>query len=337
MKAKAAILRELNAPLSIEVIEIPALGIGQVLVEVRAAGICGAQIREITGAKGADKYLPHLLGHEGAGVVLEVGPGVTKVIPGDHVVLHWRKGTGIEAKPPVYQTEKGRVGAGPVSTFATRAVISENRMTVVEEWVHMVVAALLGCGVTTGLGIVNNEARVKIGQSIAVAGVGGVGLNVIQGAVMVSAHPIIAIDLLDEKLEKALDFGATHLYANVREMPHQVDVFVDCTGNTSVIAAGFSKLAPGGKLILVGQPRQGQDLVLADVQKDYNGKTILDSQGGLTNPDIDIPRYVQLYNQGRLNLDDLITHRFSLSEINQAIDVMKTGQCCRIILEPQEC
>lgn len=337
MKAKAAILRELNASLSIETIEIPALDVGQVLIEVHAAGICGAQIREITGAKREDKYLPHLLGHEGAGVVLEIGPGVTKVQPGDHVVLHWRKGTGIDAKPPMYQTERGRVGAGPVSTFASHAVISENRMTVVEKGVNFALAALLGCGVTTGLGIINNEAHIKIGQSVAVAGVGGVGLNVIQGAAMVSAYPIIAIDVLESKLDKSIDFGATNLYSSVREMKHKVDVFVDCTGVPEVIAAGFAKLNPGGKLILVGQPRQGQDVIFTDIQKDYNGKTILDSQGGLTNPDIDIPRYLRVYNTGQLNLDDLISHRFALSDINQAIEIMKTGQCCRIILEPQEC
>ena len=332
MIAQAAILRKLNAPLTVEEIVVPAPGVGQVLVEVRASGICGAQIREISGAKGEDKYLPHLLGHEGAGIVLEVGSGVRKVKAGDHVVLHWRKGSGIESECPAYQTTDDVVGGGWVTTFNTHSLISENRMTVIPKDIDFGVAALLGCAVTTGLGIINNEAKLKMGQSIAVAGVGGVGLNVIQGAAMVSAFPIIAIDLLEKKREMAKEFGATHAHFSADCIP-LVDVFVDCTGNPSVIQAGLKSLAPGGKLILVGQPRQGQDIVFEDMQRDYRGITIMDSQGGLTNPDTDIPRYIKLYQAGKLELDKLITHRFPLAEINQAIELMKSGLSGRIIVE----
>ena len=336
MIAQAAILRKLNAPLTVEEIVVPAPGVGQVLVEVRASGICGAQIREISGAKGEDKYLPHLLGHEGAGIVLEVGSGVRKVKAGDHVVLHWRKGSGIESECPAYQTTDDVVGGGWVTTFNTHSLISENRMTVIPKDIDFGVAALLGCAVTTGLGIINNEAKLKMGQSIAVAGVGGVGLNVIQGAAMVSAFPIIAIDLLEKKREMAKEFGATHAHFSADCIP-PVDVFVDCTGNPSVIQAGLKSLAPGGKLILVGQPRQGQDIVFEDMQRDYRGITIMDSQGGLTNPDTDIPRYIKLYQAGKLELGKLITHRFPLTEINQAVELMKSGLCGRIIVEMPVC
>lgn len=339
MIAQAAILRQLNAPLTVEDIVVPTPGVGQVLVEVRASGICGAQIREITGGKGDDKYLPHLLGHEGAGVVLEVGPGVRKVMPGDHVVLHWRKGSGIESECPMYPQGtqaglwlNGAVGGGWVTTFNTHALVSENRMTVIPKDVDFGVAALLGCAVTTGLGIINNEAKLKMGQSIAVAGVGGVGLNVIQGAAMVSAHPIIAIDLLHQKRMMAMDFGATNYLFSAEGM-NKVDVFVDCTGHPEVIKAGLAALVPGGKLILVGQPREGQDIVFEDMQRDYRGITIMDSQGGLTNPDTDIPRYIKLYQAGQLELDKLITHRFPLTEINQAVELMKSGLSGRIIVE----
>lgn len=334
MIAQAAILRKLNSPLTVEEIVVPAPGIGQVLVEVRASGICGAQIREISGAKGEDKYLPHLLGHEGAGVVLEVGPGVRKVKAGDHVVLHWRKGSGIEAECPRYTmlARDEAAGGGWVTTFNTHALISENRMTVIPKDIDFGVAALLGCAVTTGLGIINNEAKLKMGQSIAVAGVGGVGLNVIQGAEMVSAFPIIAIDLLEKKREMAKEFGATHAHFSTDCIP-PVDVFVDCTGHPGVIQAGLKSLAPGGKLILVGQPREGQGVVFEDMQSDYRGITIMDSQGGLTNPDTDIPRYIKLYQAGKLELDKLITHRFPLAEINQAIELMKSGLSGRIIVE----
>lgn len=332
MIAQAAVLRQLNATLTVEEITMAAMGVGQVLVEVRASGICGAQIREMTGGKGEDKYLPHLLGHEGAGVVLEVGPGVKKVKAGDHVVLHWRKGSGIESSCPTYGSDNGLVGGGWVTTFNTHALISENRMTVIPKDIDFGVAALLGCAVTTGLGIINNEAKLKMGQSIAVAGVGGVGLNVIQGAAMVSAHPIIAIDLLHQKRMMAMDFGATNYLFSAEGM-NKVDVFVDCTGNPDVIKDGLAALAPGGKLILVGQPREGQDIVFEDMQRDYRGITIMDSQGGLTNPDTDIPRYIKLYQAGRLELDKLITHRFPLAEINQAVELMKSGLSGRIIVE----
>lgn len=336
MIAQAAILHRLNTPLIVEEIVVPAPGVGQALVEVRASGICGAQIREMTGAKGEDKYLPHLMGHEGAGVVIEVGPGVRKVKAGDHVVLHWRKGSGIESECPVYGIDGGYAGGGWVTTFNTHALISENRMTAIPKDIDFGVAALLGCAVTTGLGVINNEAILKMGQSIAVAGVGGVGLNVIQGATMVSAHPIIAIDLLEEKREMAKNFGATQFFTNTDELP-PVDVFVDCTGSPEVIKAGLKSLLPGGKLILVGQPRQGQDVVFEDMQKDYRGITIMDSQGGLTNPDTDIHRYIRLYQAGKLELDKLITRRYKLKKINQAIEFVKSGQSGRVIVEMDIC
>lgn len=332
MRAQAAILRELNAPLTVETIEVGSPDVGQVLVEVRASGICGAQIREITGGKGDDKHLPHLLGHEGGGIVREVGAGVRKVKVGDHVVLHWRKGSGIDAACPTYQSDSGLVGGGWVTTFNSLALVSENRLTVVPDDLDFGVAALLGCGVTTGLGIINNEAKLKMGQSIAVAGVGGVGLNVVQGAAMVSAGEIWVFDINPVKLRMAMDLGGQRASNGYSSIP-LVDVFVDCTGVPGVIQNGIQCLKPGGKLILVGQPREGQSVTFLDMQRHYQGKTIMDSQGGLTDPDVDIPRYVKLYQAGKLKLDELITHRFPLSEINQAVEFMKTGLSGRIIVE----
>lgn len=203
MKIKAAILETLNSPLVLDDIEIPDLECGQVLVQVHSSGICGAQLNEIAGVKGEDKFLPHLLGHEGGGVVIEVGPGVTQVQVGNHVVLHWRKGAGIHAKPAKYKWGDRVVNSGWVTTFSEYTVVSENRVTPISRDIPFEIAALMGCAVTTALGLINNLAQLKIGQSIAIFGCGGVGLNVVQGAAMVSADPIIAIDIYDHKLEMA--------------------------------------------------------------------------------------------------------------------------------------
>ena len=211
MKALAAILVELEKPLVIEEIQIPKLTFGQVLVKLVCSGICGSQLGEIDGIKGADKYLPHLLGHEGSGVVIDCGEGVTTVKEMDKVVLHWRPGAGIQSPPPVYHSNSfGTVHAGWVTTFNEYAVVSENRITTIPGDFDPEIGALFGCAVTTGLGVINNNAKVKIGESVVIWGAGGVGLNIVQGAAMVSAYPIIAIDLFDHKLELALKMGATH-------------------------------------------------------------------------------------------------------------------------------
>ena len=339
---KAAILKKLNSPLVIDEIAFPDLQCGQVLVDVKVSGICGAQIGEIAGSKGEDKYIPHLLGHEGAGIVIEIGIGVSHVKPGDHVVMHWRKGAGIEAQPPRYYNGSGTIGGGWITTFNERAIISENRLTSIDKDIPFDVAALMGCAVTTGLGLINNEAKLKMGQSIAIAGCGGVGLNIVQGAAMVSADPIIAIDLFPKKLEMAEEFGATHLvdsqgspdkFTTAEALRCGVDVFVDCTGLPQMINSGMGLLKPEGKMILVGQPRYSSDLILSNFRKHYCGKTIMDSQGGLTNPNKDIPRYLNLYKAGKLKLDELITHRYCLEQVNNALDKVRSGEAGRCILE----
>lgn len=343
---RAAVLNELNAPLEVELLGLPPqLDYGQVLVRVFASGICGAQLREVSGAKGCDPYLPHLLGHEGGGMVVDVGPGVSVVKVGDHVVMHWRKGIGIEARPPRYSRNGrgGAVGGGWITTFNELAVVSENRLTPINPAVPYDVAALMGCAVTTALGLINNEAQLKIGQSIAVAGCGGVGLNVVQGAAMVSACPIIAIDTLHNKLVLASELGATDTIdtkeQDLVDAVHSivgsrgVDVFVDCTGNVDVINKGFMATASGGRMILVGQPTHDHDLVLSGVFQHYCGKTLMDSQGGLTNPTADIPRYVNLYLRGILKFPPAATVRYGLGEVNEAIACAKSGIAGRVILD----
>jgi len=345
MKFQAVILQSLNAPLVLGEIESQPLECGQVLVKIHRSGSCGAQLNEIAGTKGPDRFLPHLLGHEGGGVVVEIGPGVTHVKPGDHVVLHWRKGAGIHARPAKYQWNGQTVNSGWVTTFAEYSVVSENRLTPIPKDVSFEIAALMGCAVTTALGLINNLAQVKIGQSIAVFGCGGVGLNVVQGAAMVAADPIIAVDLYDHKLAMAARFGATHLINSsqqnaveeIRKIvgPQGVDVAVENTGNVRVIEQAYELTGAKGRTILVGVPRHDQNICIHSLPL-HHGKVLTGCEGGDTDPPVDIPRYIRLYQRGKLDLDDLITHRYPLSEINTALDKIRAGEVgrCMLTMEP---
>lgn len=331
---KAAVFAELRKPLVIAEVELPrVLDVGQVLVKVHYSGLCGSQLGEIDGAKGEDRFLPHLLGHEGSGTVLEIGPGVRYVKPGDKVVLHWRKGLGIESATPSYTWNGRKLNAGWVTTFNEYAVVSENRLTPIPPDSDMEVAALFGCAVTTGFGVVLNNAKVKIGESVVVYGSGGVGLNIVQAAALVTAHPIVAVDLYDTKLELARRMGATHLVNArttdaervIREIcPDGVDVFIDNTGLPAVIETGYRLTKPQGRVTLVGVPHKGNEARLYTLPLHF-GKRISGSHGGEALPHEDIPRYHELYRKGRIVLRELITDRFGLEEINAAIRAMREG------------
>jgi|3_EtaG_2_1085321.scaffolds.fasta_scaffold06403_3 S-(hydroxymethyl)glutathione dehydrogenase/alcohol dehydrogenase len=331
----AAILNKQNENLILDDVEAFALDVGQVLVKVEASSICGRQIAEITGRKGEDHYLPHLLGHEGCGVVEDIGLGVTTVKTGDKVVMHWRKGEGIESTFPRYKWGSQIIGGGLLTTLSEKSVVAENRITKIPDDIPADVASLLGCATTTGLGLVNNEADLKIGQSIVVIGAGGVGLNVIQAAKLVSANPIIAVDIHKDKLAKALDMGATAVIdnsiTNIREALDnlnlkKIDVVVETVGFPALIEIAYSIASAGGKLILVGQPDFRQSLTIEGFSNNIKGLTVKDSEGGLTQPSVDIPRYINLYQSGVLKLHELITNTYSLKNINEAISDMKDGK-----------
>ena len=341
---KAAILMESNKPLVVANVEMPQeLLYGQVLVKVVYSGICGAQINEIEAAKGPDKFLPHLLGHEGSGMVLDVGPGVTSVNKGDHVVMHWRPSQGIQSETPIYNWEGTRINAGWVTTFNEFAILSENRLTVIPKEFDLKLAPLLGCSVTTAMGVINNDAHVRIGQSVVIFGVGGVGLNIAQAADMVSAYPIVGIDLVKSKLEMAKKFGVSHAFVGSDNLENCVetirgvvgkqgaDVVIDTTGNARVIETSYELTHPDGKTILVGVPRKGDNISIYSLPLHFN-KVLTGSEGGGSIPHIDIPRYIRLYKTGKLNLDGLVTHEFSLDEVNDAIDVVRSGECGRCIV-----
>jgi S-(hydroxymethyl)glutathione dehydrogenase/alcohol dehydrogenase len=332
---KAAILAELRKPLVIAEIGLPeVLDVGQVLVKVHYSGICGSQLGEIDGAKGEDKFLPHLLGHEGSGTVLAIGPGVRHVEPGDKVVLHWRKGLGIESRTPVYSWKERKLNAGWITTFNEYSVVSENRLTSIPSDSDLEVAALFGCAVTTGFGVVQNNAKLRVGESVVVFGAGGIGLNIVQAAALVTAYPIVAVDLYDNRLELAREMGATHTLnarredtpVRIREIvgPGGVDAFIDNTGLPEAIRMGYELTGPKGRVILVGVPRKGSDISIYSLPLHF-GKILSGSHGGEAVPEQDIPRYHALFKAGRIKLRNLLTNRYGLDQINDAIVAMRRG------------
>jgi len=335
MKTRAAILVEQKKPLVIEEVEMPVLKLGQVLVKVLASGICGSQIGEINGVKGPDRFLPHLLGHEGCGTVLEVGEGVRTVKPGDRVVLHWRKGAGLESVTPTYGSRLGTVNAGWVTTFNEHAIVSENRVTAVPADFDVEAAALFGCAITTAFGVVNANAQVAIGQSVAVFGAGGIGLSIIQGAALAGAHPIIAVDLFDNRLDLARALGATHTInsrsadaaAEITRIAggDGVDVAIDNTGNVEVIALASRLTSARGRTVLVGVPPKGATAAISTLPLHFE-KRLVGSHGGESRPEVEIPRYVRLVQDGRLSLAGVVGRRYPLDEINTAIDDMTSGR-----------
>ena len=223
IKIKAAILEKLNSPLAIRELDLTELSVGQVLVKVIVSGICGSQLHEINGNKGNGKFLPHLMGHEGCGLVEEIGPGVSKVKPGDKVVMHWRPGLGIEADFPKYNLDGKVFSSGKVNTLTEKAIVSENRLTVVPPDTNSEFAALLGCSLTTALGVIDNESNLRFGEKVAVIGCGGVGLNVLTAARLRGAGEIHAVDMSTSKNELCLNHGATYFHANVADLPQGVD------------------------------------------------------------------------------------------------------------------
>jgi len=343
-RMRAAILVKQNAPLELADIDVPALDVGQVLVKIHASGICGKQIDEITGRQGDDAYLPHLLGHEGGGVIEAIGPGVRKVKVGDRVVVHWIKGQGIDSAAPRFKRGEEVVSAGWATTFSDYTIASENRVTPVKGDVPFEVLALMGCAVTTGLGIVFNNAKLKPGESIAVFGAGGVGLNTIQGAALVNAWPIVAVDVHEHKLERARAAGATHTLLfgrdDVRKALAELvggqgfDAVVDTTGINDVRLVCYDATAKKGRTIFCGVPFASDRLPI-DSFGLHQGRQLIGTHGGETIPEIDIPRYVRLYQQGKLDLDGLITHRFPLDRINDAVDTVRRGAAGRCIVSMQ--
>lgn len=333
---RAALLTRLNAPLELADIEPHPLQYGQVLVKMLCAGICGAQLQEISGAKESGP-MPHPLGHEGCGIVQEIGVGVSTVRVGDKVVLHWRKGDGIESDFPLFQgagysPETARIiSGGKVTTFSEYTVVSENRCTAVPMDTPDELCAMLGCGLSTAIGTIESEAKLLMGESVLIIGCGGLGLNLILAARLRLAKVVVAVDSVFQKSRAAYDAGATFFVTDIDDTTN-FDVVIDTSGNADAIARGIAHLAPSGRFIMVGQP--SGDVLLRNARSmfDGEGKTIKATQGGGFRPHLDIKRYVDAYNAGRFSIDGLISHRLPLERINEGIDLVRSGQAGRVLI-----
>jgi len=342
MKTAAAILVEQHKPLVVDEVEVPPPGVGQVLVQLKTSRICGSQIGEIDGVKGPDRFLPHLLGHEGGGTVLETGAEVSHVKAGDNVVLHWRPGAGLQIKPALYRWGNRTANSGWVTTFNQFAVVAENRVTPVPKSLDPEIAALLADTLTTGFGIINNDAKVKIGESVVIFGCGGIGLGVVLGAKLAGAHPIIVADLFDHKLEKAREVGATHAINTsktnavdaIRELTGKsgADVVIDGTGRPEIIEACYQLTQSKGRCILFGVMAYDKTVTLHTLPLHF-GKIITGSEGGGSQPHLDIPRQVRMIQDGVFNPNGFISHRVRLPEINETIGKMRAGEVIHAIIQ----
>jgi Zn-dependent alcohol dehydrogenase len=346
--------------LVVEEIELEPPQTGEVKVRLAATAICHSDLNLIDGSAG--NSLPIVAGHEAAGVVEEVGPDVTLIRPGQRVVVSLLRSCGrcfycTTGSPNLCEGEfalttqtrlRNRQGqvlqrGAKTAAFAEYTVVDQSQVVPVPDDVPLDAACLLACGVITGLGAVVNTARVEPGSSVVVIGIGGVGLNAVQGAVLAGAYPIIAVDLLDSKLAAAQRFGATH-GLNPTRQPNPAEAVRELTagrgadyvfvtvGSTPAINQGFDLSRRGGTLVLVGLPGHEAKATFPVHQFVLTERRVLGSYMGSTRLRTAIPRLISLYQHGRLKLDELITARYPLDQINQAIAAVEAGEALRNVI-----
>jgi S-(hydroxymethyl)glutathione dehydrogenase/alcohol dehydrogenase len=355
---RAAVCRGFRHPLVIEEVSLREPSGSEVLVDVAACAICHSDIHYIDGDWGG--RLPAVFGHEAAGVVRKVGPHVTGIQPGDHVAVTLLRSCGrchycaqgathlCEATFPLDRASPILSAAGePIAqglrtgAFAEAVLVEQSQVARLPADMAFDAASLLSCGVLTGLGAVVNTAKVPFGASVVVIGTGGVGLNCVQGAAMSGAQPVIAIDIAAEKLAAARQFGATHAVEAGADAGTAVRgltggrgadfVFVS-VGSAGAVKQGLSLLALGGSLVIVGMPPSGAMTDYEPTELAYRSQRILGSRMGSARLAVDLPRLVEAYGQGRLKLDELISARFPLDRINEAIDTARAGKALRNVV-----
>jgi len=341
---KAAVLWDLNQPLKIIELPVKKPGKGQVLVKMAASGICHTQLLEIQGKNASGPMNPNMLGHEGSGIVEEIGEEITKVSPGEHVILSWIKGTGANVLPEKYDYNGFKINAGFVTTFNEYALVSENRVTPIHKEMPFKEAALIGCSVATGAGAVINNAKVKCGQSVVVVGIGGVGINMVHAAALNYANPLIAVDINEDKLEIAKKFGATHVLnsskcdieTELKKIASEsgLDYAFDTTGRKEVMEMIYRSVKKAsGKVVLCGVPNPLELKIEIDPFPLYYGRKIVGTGGGETNPDVDFPKLCSMFLNGQLKLSEMISHTITLDEINKGFDYLKNGQCLKVVID----
>jgi S-(hydroxymethyl)glutathione dehydrogenase / alcohol dehydrogenase len=358
---KAAVMRAYNEPLSIEEIELHPPREDEVLVKVTAAGVCHSDLSVIECKIPIPP--PAVLGHEGAGIVEEVGSGVSDLKPGDHVLLAWvqncgkchycRAGKthlcptglemGISGQDNVFEKDGIPIGkmAG-VGCFAEKTVVRATAAIKIRDDVPLDRACLVGCGVMTGVGAAINTVRIEPGDTVAVFGCGGVGLNVIQGAALCGASTIVAVDLLDSKLEQAKLFGATHTVNGKTTDAVEaikaatgglgVDYAFEVIGAPAVIAQAFNSVKRGGAAVVVGVPGFDQQVSVPGIALPLEEKSLVGSLYGSANLNRDMPRMIDLYMHKKLKIDELISRTIKLEQINEAFDAMKAGEVNRSVI-----
>jgi S-(hydroxymethyl)glutathione dehydrogenase/alcohol dehydrogenase len=343
LQFRAAVLEKNMSPLVFRDLTFagPLLA-GQVLVKLFYSAICGKQTEEIDGKGGPDPYIPHLLGHEGTGEVLDVGPGVSKVKAGETVVMHWMKGSGIQSETPLYQRNRQRINAGWVTTFNEYAVVSENRVTRIPTTSNMKTGALFGCAVTTGVGVVMNEADIKPHHSVVIYGCGGVGLFVVQATKLMCPKKIVAVDINDDALALAKDFGASTVINASNSDPIEMvrgltegkgaECVIIATGNKTAIETAIETASIPGECIQVGVPVAGERISV-DGHALMHKRNLRGSLGGGTFPDRDIPAYMELNDSAKINVDKLITKVLPFEKINEGIELMQGQNPGRVVIK----
>lgn len=338
---RAAVLEATASPLVIRNIELPPLEPGQVLVQVAYSGVCRSQLMEVRGGRGEDRWLPHLLGHEGAGTVLQVGAGVRKVAVGDEVILGWVRAEGMDPPGARYRCQGRDIHSGRVTTFSHHTIVAESRVVPRPRAMPSDVSVLFGCALPTGAGMVLNELSLAPGSRVVVLGLGGIGFGALLALKSVPNATVIAVDVSAQKLALAREFGAHHTIdashcdpvAAVMELvPGGVDACVESAGSTESIETGLAMVRKGGgQLLFASHPPEGQYIRLAPHDL-ISGKRIAGSWGGASRPDVDVPRLAALLQQWNAPLHKLLSHTYPLDQINTALDDLEAGRVFRPLI-----
>ena len=366
MKTTAAVAFQAGKPLEIVTLDLEGPKAGEVLVEIKATGVCHTDAYTLSG-NDPEGLFPAILGHEGAGVVLEVGPGVTSLVPGDHVIplytpecrnckfclsgrtnlcqsIRTTQGKGLMPDGTSRFSYKGQqiLHYMGTSTFANHTVLPEIALAKIRKDAPFEKVCYIGCGVTTGVGAVINTAKVRPGSNVAVFGLGGIGLNVLQGARMVGADKIIGVDLNPEREAMARKFGMTH-FINPKDTPDVVaaiaeltdggvDYSFECIGNVNVMRQALECCHKGwGESVIIGVAGAGQEIATRPFQL-VTGRVWKGSAFGGAKGRTDVPKIVDWYMDGKIAIDDLITHVMPLEDINKAFDLMHHGESIRTVV-----